>query len=361
MKSLALLLLTILMFGLNTTSASGAFTSFHVFGDSLSTTATNLGAGPLYYGKRYANGRIWVEVLAQLQGLPFNPVNNTNSFFGNTSGNLISEINGYNPTDASNALVVIWVNNADLYFPALSSPPTAAEFNAVISQAQINHFKAITNLYAKGIRTLIMPNVVDISTIPQFNTYSATNLFHQAATNYNAVFGATLAGFGTNPAYAGLKIYVPDFFALLTNLLAHPDSYGVTNALANGRSIDAINAVNYGFPAANTNGYGTNYIFWDPTDPTAKVHNWMASLAQQLISPAKINKLAAFNGSNRLDLVNVPVGQNGMVLGATNLAVGNWTTNQMFNSTNTVQSVFIPSAGPQQFYKLSFPVVWTWP
>jgi phospholipase/lecithinase/hemolysin len=351
------------------TSASGAFTSFHVFGDSLSCTASNTVVYPQstnYFGKRYSNGRIWVEVLAQMQGLPFDPTNgNPHSFFGNTSSNLLGQISAYTPaTDASNALVVIWVNNADLFYPATDSSPTLAKFNAVITQAQVNHFRAITNLYARGVRTLVMPNVVDISTIPQFNTYTSyTNLFHQAATNYNAAFKSTLDAVKADPNYSDLTIYVPDFYALLTNLLAHPDSYGMTNALYNsGSGLLSIDALSHpGLVNKTLNGPGTNYIFWDPTDPTAKVHNWMASLAQQLISPAKINKLAALNGSNRLDLVNVPVGQNGMVLGATNLAADNWTTNLLFNSTNTAQSVFVPSSGPQQFYKLSFPVVWIWP
>ena len=95
---------------------------------------------------------------------------------------------------------------------------------------------------------------------------------------------------------------------MLTNLLAHPAEYGVTNALQNGRSIDVISTLNN---RSISNSPGTNYIFWGDTDPTAKVHNWMASLAQQLISPVQIDGLDTFTGSNRVDKVNVPVGQNG--------------------------------------------------
>ncbi len=353
--------LAILLFGLGHFSARAAFTSFYVFGDGLSAATTNLPAGPLYYGDRYANGRVWVELLAQQQGLTFYPSRNK-SYFGNTSSDLAGEINSFNPTNASNALVVVWVNNADLYYPALDPSPTLAEFNAVINQAQTNHYKAITNLYARGIRTLVMPNVVDISTVPAFNKYTAyTNLFHQAATNYNVAFSATLNSVRTNSNYPGLTIYVPDFFVLLTNLLAHPANYGVTNALVNGLSTYALDAQNHGLPTANINGYGTNYIFWDDTDPTAMVHNWMASLAQQLISPVKISDITTLNGSNRLDLLNVPVGQNGLVLGRADLGVGSWATNASFISTNTIQSVLFPATESQGFYRLIFPVVWTWP
>jgi phospholipase/lecithinase/hemolysin len=330
-----------------------------------------------------------VEVLAQRQGLTFYFSNNT-SYFGNTSSDLVGEINSFTPpANASNALVVIWVNNADLYYPATDPTPTLASFNAVINQAQINHYKAITTLYAKGIRTLIMPNVVDISTIPAFNNYIAyTNLFHQASTNYNAAFNATLDRARTD--CPGLTIYVPDFFALLTNLLAHPADYGVTNALKNKLSIDALGAL--GNPSL-MNGPGINYIFWDPQDPTAMVHTWMANLTQKLISPAQIGQITVLNGSNRLDLVNVPIGQDGLVLGCTNLA-GNWwlmsgdywATNASFSSISATQSVFVltsntnmspnlhfsPNDDPfptnvampvltWQLYRLSHPYSWTWP
>jgi phospholipase/lecithinase/hemolysin len=350
----------ILLFGSAFFPAQAAFTSLYVFGDSLSAASNNVPIGPYGYGDRWSNGRVWVEVLAQRQGLPFNPSNNI-SFFGNISGNMVDEVNSFTPpAPASNVLVVIWVNNADLYYPATASPPTLEGFNTVINQAQTNHYKAITNLYAKGIRTLIMPNVVDISTIPAFNKFTAyTNLFHQASTNYNAAFYATLNRVRTNSSYSGLTIYIPDFFALLTNLLTYPTNYVVTNALKNKLSIDALGYL--GNPSL-TNGPGTNYIFWDAQDPTAMVHMWMANTAQQLISPVRISKITALNGSNRLDMANVPVGQNGLVIGRTNLLLGNWTTNvNNFNSTNTTQSVFVPASGPTWFYRLSFPYSWTWP
>ena len=51
---------------------------------------------------------------------------------------------------------------------------------------------------------------------------------------------------------------------------------------------------------AATNGFGTNFTFGDPTDPTTMVHAWMANAAQQLISPARISQITALKGSNRL-------------------------------------------------------------
>jgi phospholipase/lecithinase/hemolysin len=365
--------LVFVLLGWSVLPVCAAFTSFHVFGDSLSTTAGSPAPAPTqyFYGKRYSNGRVWVEVLAQMEGLPFDPTNgNPHSYFGNTSTNLLAQINAYTPpSDASNALVVIWVNNADLFFPATATTPSLADFANAINFALTNQFKAITNLYGKGIRTLVMPNVVDISTIPQFNNDTTDkNLFHQAATNYNAAFYDMLSVARTN--CPGLNIVVPDFFNLLADLLAHPASYGVTNTLYDqGNGPLSIDAVTYFAGILNQsltlNGKGTNFVFWDPTDPTAKVHYIMAGVAQQMIAPVRIAKLTPFSGSNRLDLVNVPlytnVPLNGLVLSRTNLILGNWTTNLAFSTTNLAQSVWVTNNGPRAFYRLKFPYAWAWP
>lgn len=399
MKSLIKFTSAVFLACLTLSSANAAYTSIHVFGDSISTTATNSGAGPLYYGKRYSNGRVWVEVLAQMQGIPFDPVKNTNSFFGNTSDKMLAQVKTFvPPADAASALVVIWVNNADLYYPALDSSPTLQKFNGVITVALTNQFKAITNLYSKGIRTIVMPNVVDISTVPQFNTYyDQTNLFSQASKNYNTGFYAMLEN--VKKGCPDLKIVVPDYFGLLNNMLARPESYGLVNAKYNqGYGLLSIDAVSSPLLADKSlNGPGASYIFWDPTDPTAKVHYIMASVAQQLVSPVQISNLALQNGSNRLDVVNMPVGMAGSAETCTNLLANNWSTSASFIGASNSQSVFVPATSstaaatntaeamifsqesPQvtdfpipggggtpivvdfRLYRLRFPYSWVWP
>jgi phospholipase/lecithinase/hemolysin len=352
-----------LLFGSAVFPAQAAFTNLYVFGDSISSTTDNPAPpGPFYYGKRYSNGRVWVEVLAQRQGLTLYPTNNW-SYFGNSSTSMVANVSSFQaPSNASNALFVIWVNNADLWFQAYNSGTSTNTWTNAMNVSLTNHFKAITNLYAKGARTLIMPNVVDLSTIPAFNSSANTNFVHQRCLDYNVAFTNTLNRARTNSNYPGLTIYMPDFFTLLTNILAYPASYSVTNALSpKGHSIDVIDddSLNNKY----TNGPGTNYIFWDPQDPTAKVHMWMGNTAQQLISPVLISKITRDDDdeNSRLYLANVPIGQNGLVLGRTNLVLKNWTTNVNFSSTNATQTVFVPSSGPVWFYRLKFLYSWTWP
>ena len=357
MKSFICFTAGILLFGSVIFSAQAAFTNLYVFGDGITTTTDNTSGLPFYLGQRYSNGRVWVEVLAQRQGLPYDPNKNW-SYFGNTSTTMVANVISFSitPSSASNALFVIWVNCADLFYPALYSGTSMAQWNSAINQSQTYHYKAVTNLYAKGVRTLIMPNAVDISTIPKFNTSDNVNFIHLRCLDYNIAFSNTLNRI--RASCPNLTLYTPDFYALLTNILAHPANYTVTNALYSGLSIDAIDD-----PALSnkaTNGPGANYIFWDSTDPSGKVHSWMANTVQQLVSPARISQITALKGSNRVVMANVPVGQYGQVIGRTNLLLGNWTTNvNNINTTNPTQTVYVPASGPQWFYRLKY--LYSWP
>jgi len=377
----------ILLFGLGVPRAKAAFTSLYIFGDGVSTTTNNPSAGLVpYYGLRRSNGRVWVELLAQELNLTNNYWYSTNSsnqvsytnlsasstnwsyssnnwsFYGDYSPILVTDVSNFTaPANASNALFIVWVNDADFVNDMGTIYPSTniLTWTNAINQSLTNHYTAITNLYAKGARTLVMPNAVDITEIPQYDQISSANksFIRQMVIYFNTAFPVTLSN--AMASCPGLKIYEPDFFSLLDNILAHPASYGVTNALDGGQSIDALD--DNSLTDLSLNGPGTNYIFWDKNDPTAKVHAIMAGVAKQLISPVQVSKITSLSGTNRLDLINVPVGLNGIVQGSTDLALTNWTSVTNFNSTNATQSVFVPISGPLQFYRLSFPFAWTWP
>ena len=96
------------------------------------------------------------------------------------------------------------------------------------------------------------------------NIYSADKSFvRQRIIDFNTAFATMLSN--AMVSCPGLKIYEPDFFSLLDNMLTNAAAYGLTNALYSGHTVDAIDAYyNYGMlPNINLNGPGTNYIFWD--------------------------------------------------------------------------------------------------
>ena len=341
-KSLIQFTAVLLFLGVQIFSARANFSSIYVFGDTLSDTYTNNSglSASFFYGRRYTNGRTWVEVLAQRQGLGASSISSTNwaytsnsiAYYGQSSAILVTNVaNFVAPANATNCLFVMWVNNADfvLDMGSFGQPPNGTNLTTWTTNINLhltNQFRVITNLYAKGCRTLIAPNAADVTTVPFYNgSYSNYLTFvRQRIISYNTNFAGMLKQIQSSPSYPGLTIYSPDIFSLLNNIFTNAASYGMTNTLVSGQPMDAIEAVNYGFPAAVVNGYGTNYIFWGPFgDPTAKFHAVIADTVQQMISPVQFSGIASVNTSNRLDLVNVPVGMSGQVLFSTNLAQAN--------------------------------------
>ena len=399
MKGLIKITLGVCLFASAVVSAQAGFSSLYVFGDTLSSTADPTAPGPPYfYGQRDSNGRVWVEVLAQRQGLIFDNAKN-NSYWDHNSGLLAAELNKFTPpADVATALFVVWVCNADTFdaaSTAINSQNQNTTFllnqfvNANI-QAQANDLQIILNLYAKGVRTLVLPNVVDISEIPAFNQGSLTSVLRSGCVDYNIRFAATIKQ--AKSLCPGLTIYTPDFYTLLNSVLASPDSYGLVNALSGGYSIDAYS--DSSITDLTLNGKGANYIFWDPQDPTAKFHAIIADVAQQIISPVAISKLTVRNGANRLDLVNIPIGLNGVVESSPNWTLASWTAVTNLNSSTLTQSIVVnapplppstPAGGTggngsidptdpgnqggtyiaptnsALFYRLHFPFAWSWP
>jgi phospholipase/lecithinase/hemolysin len=349
----------LVILGVNQSRA--AYTSFYVFGDSVSST-TNGPGGQFYYstnGLRWSNGRVWVEVLAQRQGLSCLPEKNW-SYYDHNSSELLPHILSFpTPTNADSALVVVWVNNADFVndmgdiYPSLDPTAWANSINLSLT----NHYSIITNLYAKGIRTLVMPNAVDISKIPQFVYIAPANkaFIRQRVQDFNA--GLEQLVINLTATRPDLKIVVPNIFALLDDILIHPANYGLTNALYLGQSIDALEDPL--LSDLSLNGPGANYIFWDYQAPSAKFHTHIADKAQQLLSPVRISDITSVNTSNQLSMANLPVGRDGVVEISTNFL--NWAAAAAVTTTNVNQSIMVNAPGEHGYYRLRFPFLWSWP
>lgn len=351
----------------------------YIFGDGVCTTTTNGSLAPqYYYGLRNSNGRVWVEVLAQRLGLGANSITNVNwsnasndrSYYGQDSSNLITNLKPFAmPADAHTALFVVWVDDADFVNNMgtiyQNNRTNAALWSAAVNQSLTNHWTIITNLYyAKGARTLLMPSAVDISEIPNYDTYPTGDkaFIRQMVINFNAGFSNVLNQARTDTNLPGIIIYEPNIFTLLDNVITNASAYGLTNALLGGASTDAFDE------GLGTNSIGTNYIFWDATDPTAKLHEVLADTILPMIAPVQVSKIAplspatAATATNQLNILNTPVGLKGFVESVTNIGQANWLTVTNFSSTNLAQSVFVNTpAGKAQFYRLRFPFSWSYP
>ncbi len=359
MKCLVRLILFATFAAAPLSQARAAFSSLYVFGDTLSSTTNN--ADPGYHGQRYSNGRVWVEVLAERQGLVYD-ANKEWSHFNHDSLTPVTNVNTFTaPGDAATALFIVWVNNADFVFGVNNYLPlddgNIGTWTNVINSSLSNHLAVVQALHAKGARTIIMPNAVDLMQIPLYAAASATNraFVRARVIQFNNGFTNVLAQ--AMSSLSNLTIHSPNMFKLLDDVMTQPAAFGLTNALLAGTPIAALDD-----PALvdkSLNGPGTNHIYWDFLDPSAKFHARIADTIQQSIWPVRISKITALSASNRLDLVNAPIGLNGFADGSTNFIA--WTSAQSITTTSAVQSVLVPVSGPRQFYRLRFPFAWSWP
>lgn len=351
-------------------SAQPVFTSLHVFGDSASST-TDGPSTAYYYNRHRSNGRMWVEVLAQWQGLSFDATNDNHSYWEHYSWILTNDVNAYSaPGDVGTALFVVWVNNADMYTNIISSPEYIYDDSVLAFWTNANnrwisnHFAVISNLYSKGVRTLLMPNAVDLTKTPNFApglTSTERDWIRLRTIEFNNGFSTMLSN--AVQSFTNLTIYSSDIFTLFDDVLSYPTNYGMINP-----GIGALNDDSLG--DYSLNGPGADYVFWDHIHPTAKFQRLFAEAARELIWPMEIQSIASVDGTNWLSVVNVPIGRSeeeigvadeeqGEVRGSTNLI--DWSSILSFDRTNTTQTISVPVSGPMELYRLQVSSDWIWP
>lgn len=286
-QSAALLLTAAILLNLATPGAAAAYSALYAFGDGVCTTTDNNASAalaPYYYGKRYCNGPVFIEDLADSQGLTYVASRNK-SYFGQDSVELKTNIDAFAaPGNVATSLFIVWCANADFVeFSQTNSPPYTfsdrSAWTTFINASITRHKDAITKLYNKGVLTLVMPNAVDISAAPYYNlSASDSNFIRDRVIQFNGLFKSEMkAHAATKP---GLKLFLPDTFTFFEDVLANPTNYGLVQHLANGYNIDALTDI--GTPSLNS-GPGPKYVFWDPFHPTAKFQTHLANLIQTLI------------------------------------------------------------------------------
>jgi phospholipase/lecithinase/hemolysin len=224
----------------------------------------------------------------------------------------------------------------------------------------VDHLIALDTLYSKGAREVVMPLAVDVMNIPFFINFAQSDraFARSRIIEYNAQFKAIMLGFMAS--HPDLIIHIPDTFTFFEQVLANPGKYGMINP-----SPDEGNAggLDSGDPALN--GAGAQYVFWDEYHPTARFQMHLAAFIQQIISPIKVNSISLTGGNIDLQLVNIPLGRAGSILGSANLQPP-WAQDLPINEPfvdggSTTKTYTFPANGSKRFYRAAFPVVWTWP
>jgi len=334
-----------------------AFSSLCVFGDGASSTTNGINS-PLYYQQRYCNGLVWPEVLSQRLGLTYNSSQNC-SYFGDTSkAVIVTNLPKWKPpADAGTALFVVWAADADYVNFVGTNTPSGLTNLAMWTNAAhhflLNHSNIIHSLYTNGVRTLVIPNAVDVTKVPAMVriTSSATKSFiRDQITEFNSQLTNTInQGMALSP---GMTIYYADMFGLFDTILAQQTAYGFSTNTVD--ALDDPGLTNFSFT-----GPGAYYVFWDQDDPTARAQTIIADTIQQMVLPTQLGPPTWLNGTTQMTLSNVPVGRDGSVQGTADFS--NWTPVASFSSTNVTQTLTFPDSTPARFYRLVFPISWTWP
>lgn len=269
---------------------AGTFTNIVAFGDSLTDVGNLWGAtfhtnpsDPPYWQGRSSNGKVWVEYLGPMYGLPaptasYPAGGSDYAWRGGGTGTsslppgALLQVSQYlgavsNKADPG-ALYIVWAGANDVF----SDP---ANFNAA-SSAQ-NVATAVQTLYSAGSRTFLVPNMPPLEKTPDALVNPAdAALFGPAAKAFNQYLAADLAGIrASDPGISFLDLNLKNVdpkigdvigtYDCFNYLVAHPHNspYWDFQNVTDEGMLDPVN--------------GSNYLFWDDVHPTTATHELLAA------------------------------------------------------------------------------------
>src|SRR5579862_311055 len=207
-----------------------AYDALYAFGDSLTDTGNNPApAGTNYYNGHFSNGPLWVEYMSTNLGLAYVQTNNHADSGSETAGALLAVQNFPPPVDAATAVFAVWSGGNDfIKNVSVTSQQNDPLWAGVISNAVYNLTNAVAVLYADGARTIIVPNLPDLSKLPAANplTSSYKTYISGKIGLYNANLLQALNKIRSG--HPNLDLSGPDIFTNFNNILANPAAYGFT-------------------------------------------------------------------------------------------------------------------------------------
>jgi len=280
-----------------TQAANAAYDQFFVFGDSLSdpgnAAALSGGAFPGTPSGTASNGPVAADYIAQYFGVTgYGPANapgggSNYAVIGATTGtqNYNYEVNDplgvatiptlaatgmsaqlaafisaaptFNP---NSTLFMVWGGPNDLFLGLAQ----AADL-ALVGQAAVNNLANIVGgLAVLGAKTVLVPLMPDLALTPEGQSSAPAEA--AALSLFTAGFNAGLtAAMGAVEALTGINVILADTTAYLTQVLANPGFYGITNTTD--QCIASMQAL-----LTNCQGY----LFADEIHPTTRGHQILA-------------------------------------------------------------------------------------
>lgn len=292
----------VLVFTLLATPAFAApmFSDMYIFGDSLSDTgntratvpfgslapiAAEAGYGP---NGRFSNGDLWHEFMADDLGLSTSRStaggNNfayggarINNATGVSAGVLWQWDNYQNRLGGAAldpaALYVVWAGGNDMRDLVGSSAPLM-----MITSIMGNFQAMLTEMILGGAATLLVPNLPDLGSIPEFRSGSNSVSGTEVSTLWNQALQSMLLGLAMQYQ---VDIFMLDVFGIFDRILADPASEGFVNTTGECRS---IRRNFFGIASEVSCANAHTYVFWDEIHPTSRAHQVLGREAYALLA-----------------------------------------------------------------------------
>jgi phospholipase/lecithinase/hemolysin len=265
-RLLSLLLLAGVCAGVNRASA---FDALIAFGDSLTDTGNEPAEPYAHFEGRWSNGPLWVEYLSVRLGFDYNPSNNL-AHSGAQCDDTFGQVRDYVPEgDINNTLFVVWAGGNDFLQEYDKYWFNDDGWDRQIAYSVGGLSNAVVNLHDKGAKFILVPNTVDITTIPLLNRLPnfLRSYLRAKVVKFNNKLAKALVTL--QASYPDITIDMCDTFALEKAILKNYKSYGFKK-----QNIDALS--DWKLLDKSFDGPGARYVFWDPIHPTSKAHSIIA-------------------------------------------------------------------------------------
>jgi phospholipase/lecithinase/hemolysin len=277
-------IITFCCFYLPSVAWSYPYTEIYVFGDSLSDTGRlfeAIGIPPYpYYEGHSSNGPLWVEHLAELLELTYNPETNF-AWAGALSGTTNSwdtifpdvELSGLQQqvdqyledTTAAdpNALYVVWAGAND-FLGDLTAP------QEIMTTAITNLLTAVTKLQNHGATHILVPSLPNLGKTPRVLASGASEIMSALTATYNQTLAENLQPFDV------MQVDLPTSLEMITDseTVVDPIDFELTNFTEACFDSDLLMVCDT----------PDNYFYWDDIHPTTKGHFAMALVFRSAVA-----------------------------------------------------------------------------
>lgn len=281
----------------NSTTISDRYSSFWVFGDSLSDTGNIFSqfAGtfppPPYFDGNFTNGPVWADPISAT----FAPGTTANLAFAGaratTDDDIVPDFEAQREffktipkVLGDMPLASVWFGANDMFGGIADAAADPANAQAIIGLTVLETVSSVVSgildLAALGIEHFIVPNLPNLGQTPRLISEGplAQQLGEGATFAYNSALDGALAGLGA----LDLQIYKVDIFALFNDATSNPGKYGLTDVTTPCLDLEPFSLL-FGaqLPEACTDP--DKRLFWDVLHPTAVGHAAILSAVRDVV------------------------------------------------------------------------------